>query len=232
MLEVENVSVAYSGVHAVRDLSLQVAEGALTALIGSNGAGKTSLLKAISGLAPTVGGTVTFGGDDITNARPDTIVGRGLIHCPEGRRIFPTLTVEENLRVGGHLHRGQVPTRMKRVYATFPRLEERRRQFGQSLSGGEQQMLAIGRAMMAGPRMLLLDEPSLGLAPVAIETVFEAIERLRGDGTTVLLVEQNAHISLAAADYAYVVERGRVRLEGPAKELATSDEVRRAYLGA
>jgi branched-chain amino acid transport system ATP-binding protein len=232
MLEVDALSVAYGGVHAVRELSLRVGRGQLVTLIGSNGAGKTSLLKAVSGLTKAAHGRVRLDGQDITNARPDAIVAKGLVHCPEGRRIFPKLTVEENLRVGGHLSARELPERIEAMYALFPRLKERRRQHGQSLSGGEQQMLALGRALMSGPRLLLLDEPSLGLAPIAIDAVFAVLTRIRDDGTTVLLVEQNAHLSLAIADYAYVIEQGSLRLEGPAPELAASDEVRRAYLGA
>jgi branched-chain amino acid transport system ATP-binding protein len=232
MLEVRNLSVAYGNVRAVSGMNLTVREGQLVALIGSNGAGKSSLLKAVSGLARAVDGEIRFDGTVVTNARPDQLVRRGLVQCPEGRRIFPRLTVQENLRAGAHLHPGTLAEGMDRAFDLFPRLRERRDQLGQSLSGGEQQMLAIGRALMARPRMLLLDEPSLGLAPVAIEAVFNAIARIRDEGATVLLVEQNAHLSLAIADYAYVMERGAPRLQGKGRDLAASDEVRRAYLGA
>ncbi|MGE0216393.1 ABC transporter ATP-binding protein [Mycolicibacterium sp.] len=231
MLELDNVSIAYNGVKAVKGVSISVVEGSLVTLIGSNGAGKTSLLRAISGLVKVSGGEITFKGTRITNERPNKIVAQRLVHCPEGRHVFPRLSVEENLRAGSHVSRKTSAQVMGEVYALFPRLEERRRQLGQSLSGGEQQMLAIGRALMAQPRMLLLDEPSLGLAPLAVQSVFDAIERIKSLGTTVLLVEQNAHLALKVSDYAYVLERGSLRLQGPSAELADSEEVRKAYLG-
>lgn len=231
MLEVEDVNIAYNGVRAVKGVSITVPEGSLVTIIGSNGAGKTSLLRAISGLTRVSGGEIRFDGSVITNARPDKIVKQRLVHCPEGRHVFPRLTVEENLRAGSHVSRKTVAPIMDEVYALFPRLKERRRQLGQSLSGGEQQMLAIGRALMSQPRMLLFDEPSLGLAPLAVQDVFDAITRIKSLGATVLLVEQNAHLALKVSDYAYVLERGLLRLQGPSAELANSEEVRKAYLG-
>lgn len=231
MLEINDLRVSYGGVEAVRGLSLKVASGTLVTLIGSNGAGKSSTLRAISGLAQISSGTVTMNGADLTNMRPDRIVRQGLVHCPEGRHVFPGLTVEENLRIGGHVRRATAGPRMDEVMDIFPKLRDRRRQLAQSLSGGEQQMVAIGRAIMAEPTMLLLDEPSLGLAPLAIEAVFESLRVIREHGATVLLVEQNAHLALDISDYAYVIERGSLRLEGPSSEVADSEEVRKSYLG-
>jgi branched-chain amino acid transport system ATP-binding protein len=234
LLTVAGLHAYYGEMAALRGVSLHVGEGEIVALLGSNGAGKTTTLRTISGLQRPRQGTVSFGGADITRARPHAIVARGLGHVPEGRRIFPALTVEENLNMGGYLSRRDhavVASRKQRVFDLFPRLAERRRQLGGLLSGGEQQMLAVGRALMNEPRLLALDEPSLGLSPVLVKAVGEVIKRIRASGTAVLMVEQNVRQALALADRAYVLETGRIVLEGPAAELARDPRVQHAYLG-
>ncbi|MBI4271205.1 MAG: ABC transporter ATP-binding protein [Candidatus Rokubacteria bacterium] len=225
---------AYGPVAALRGLDLAVAPGELVCLIGANGAGKTSTLRAISGLLPPTRGRIVFDGREIQGAEPARILEAGLAHCPEGRRVFPYLTVEENLRMGAYVRRDRrgIAEDVERVCAHFPILAERRRQLAGTLSGGEQQMLAIGRALMARPRLILFDEPSLGLAPTVVETTFEIIADIRRRGTTVLMVEQNAYLALRMADRGYVMETGRIVLEGRAAELLADDHVRRAYLGA
>jgi branched-chain amino acid transport system ATP-binding protein len=234
LLTVADLYTYYGHVAAVRGVSLHVDEGEIVALLGSNGAGKTTTLRTISGLQRPRGGTVTLAGADITRAAPHAIVARGLGHVPEGRRIFAALTVEENLNLGGYLSRRDhslVAARKQQVFEMFPRLAERRRQLGGLLSGGEQQMLAVGRAMMNEPRLLALDEPSLGLSPVLVKAVGEVISRIRASGTAILMVEQNARQALALADRAYVLETGRIVLEGPAADLARDPRVQHAYLG-
>jgi branched-chain amino acid transport system ATP-binding protein len=234
LLTVDGLYAYYGEMAALRGVSLHVDEGEIVALLGSNGAGKTTTLRTISGLQRPRRGTVSFGGADITRTRAHAIVAKGLGHVPEGRRIFPALTVEENLNLGGYLSRRDhslVASRKQRVFDLFPRLAERRRQLGGLLSGGEQQMLAVGRALMNEPRLLALDEPSLGLSPVLVKAVGEVITRIRASGTAVLMVEQNARQALALADRAYVLETGRVVLEGPAAELARDPRVQHAYLG-
>lgn len=234
LLTVAGMHSYYGRVAALRGVSLHVGEGEIVALLGSNGAGKTTMLRTISGLQRARSGTVSFGGADITRARAHDIIARGLGHVPEGRRIFGALTVEENLNLGGYLSRrdhGTVAARKQRVFDLFPRLAERRGQLGGLLSGGEQQMLAVGRALMNEPRLLALDEPSLGLSPVMVKTVGEVITRIRASGTAILMVEQNARQALALADRAYVLETGRIVLEGPAASLARDPRVRHAYLG-
>lgn len=240
LLELNNVEVLYDDVILVlRGLSLQVEEGRIAALLGSNGAGKTTTLKAISGLLGVENGEVSqgsirFAGEDIKGQPPDRIVRRGIFQVVEGRHVFEHLTVQENLIAGAHTRgdRQNVTRDIDRVYDYFPRLGERRKQLAGYLSGGEQQMLALGRALMARPRLMLLDEPSLGLAPLLVEGIFEIIRRVNADeGTTILLVEQNARLALSIADYGYVMEGGRVVLEGTAEELTGNEDVREFYLG-
>ncbi len=223
ILTVTDLHAYYGDMAALRGVSLQVGEGEIVALLGSNGAGKTTTLRSISGLHRPRKGSVRFGGADITRERAHNIVAKGLAHVPEGRRIFPALSVEENLNLGGYLSRrdrGTMARRKQQVFELFPRLAERRRQYGGTLSGGEQQMLAIGRALMNEPRLLALDEPSMGLAPVLVRAVGEVIRRIRARGAAILMVEQNARQALALADRAYVLETGRVVIEGPAGDLA------------
>jgi branched-chain amino acid transport system ATP-binding protein len=233
-LEITDLDVMYGRVQALRGLSLRVAEGEIVALLGNNGAGKTSTLAAVSGVVRASGGTVTAFGEDVTRADPWDIVGRGVVHVPEGRRIFSRLTIHENLQLGGYLQKDQsvVAKRIREVYELLPRLAERRQQQGGTLSGGEQQMLAVGRALVAGPRLLMLDEPSMGLAPLVVRQVMELIAEINREGTSVLLVEQNARAALKIAHRAYVVDSGRTTLEGSAAELADDSRVVDAYLGA
>ena len=240
LLEFRNLNVVYdNAIEAVRDVSIMVPEHAIVALLGSNGAGKSTLLKAMSGVlyaedGEVEKGHVVFGGLDLSDARPDEIVLRGIVQVPEGRRIFKTLTVDENLQAGGFSVAAALSReRRQRVYAMFPRLAERRSQIAGYMSGGEQQMLAIGRALMAGPKLLALDEPSLGLAPLIVDRIYEVIAELRREmGVTVLLVEQHAARALEIADYAYVLENGRVVLDGTAAKLARNEDVQEFYLGA
>ncbi|MBD9380407.1 ABC transporter ATP-binding protein [Achromobacter sp. ACM02] len=234
MLKVEDLSVAYGGVQAVRGLSLEVRPGEIAALLGANGAGKSSTLMAIVGSVRPKGGRVIFEGRDITGTPPDRLVTQGISMIPEGARVFARQPVEQNLRLGAYTVRDErvYGERLERVYALFPRLKERRTQLAGTMSGGERQMLAIGRALMSGPRLLLIDEPSLGLSPLLVEQVFDALAALnRDDGLSVLLVEQNMAQALEVAARAYVMQSGRVALSGEAAELAASDEVRKAYLG-
>ncbi|CAB3863600.1 High-affinity branched-chain amino acid transport ATP-binding protein LivF [Achromobacter denitrificans] len=234
MLKVEDLSVAYGGVQAVRAVSLEVRPGEIAALLGANGAGKSSTLMAIVGSVRPKGGRVIFEGRDITGTSPDKLVTQGIAMIPEGARVFARQPVEQNLRLGAYTVRDErvYRERLARVYALFPRLQERREQLAGTMSGGERQMLAIGRALMSGPRLLLIDEPSLGLSPLLVEQVFDALAALnRDDGLSVLLVEQNMAQALEVAARAYVMQSGRVALSGEAAELAASDEVRKAYLG-
>ncbi|WP_454697096.1 ABC transporter ATP-binding protein [Achromobacter aegrifaciens] len=234
MLKVEDLSVAYGGVQAVRGVSLEVRPGEIAALLGANGAGKSSTLMAIVGAVKPKGGRVVFEGRDITGTPPDKLVTQGISMIPEGARVFARQPVEQNLRLGAYTVRDErvYGERLERVYALFPRLKERRAQLAGTMSGGERQMLAIGRALMSGPRLLLIDEPSLGLSPLLVEQVFDALAALnRDDGLSVLLVEQNMAQALEVAARAYVMQSGRVALSGEAAELAASDEVRKAYLG-
>ncbi|GAA2373241.1 ABC transporter ATP-binding protein [Nonomuraea africana] len=233
MLEISGLDVHYDGVHALRGLSLTVGKGEIVALLGNNGAGKTTTLSAVSGLVRPSGGTVVFEGEDITGSAAHKITGRGLVHAPEGRRIFSTLTVHDNLLLGGYLVRDQaeIRRRIDHVYGLLPRLAERRAQQGGTLSGGEQQMLAIGRAMVTGPRLLLLDEPSMGLAPLVVAQVMELIADINASGTAVLLVEQNASAALKIAHRGYVLENGVGTLSGSGDELRSDPRVVEAYLG-
>ena len=234
MLTLEGVVASYGAVAALRGIDLTVAAGELVCLIGANGAGKSSTLRAISGLLRPTAGRIVFDGRDIHAWEPFAILEAGVAHCPEGRRVFPHLTVQENLVMGAYVRRDQraVAEDLERMCTHFPILAERRRQMAGTLSGGEQQMLAIARALMSRPRLVLLDEPSLGLAPATVETTFAIIAGIRREGTTVLMVEQNAFLALRMADRGYVMETGRIVLAGRAADLLADDHVRRAYLGA
>ncbi|WP_035982109.1 ABC transporter ATP-binding protein [Bradyrhizobium sp. STM 3843] len=233
MLEVRDMVCGYGGVTALHGISLEVKAGQLVALIGANGAGKSTTLRAISGLVPLRAGSIRFHGQDIGGVRPPRILAAGLAHCPEGRRVFPHMSVEENLDMGAYLRsdRSEVAADRDRIYSEFPRLAERRKQAAGTLSGGEQQMLAIGRALMSRPRLVMFDEPSLGLAPNIVERTFAIIRRIRDSGTTVLLVEQNAFAALDMCDYAFLLESGRIVLSGSGAELIANEHVRKAYLG-
>jgi len=233
LLEVRDLAVSYGSIEAVRGLSFDVAEGQIVSIIGANGAGKSSTLLALSGLVRPAGGSITFQGADITGHRTDRIVRSGLVQVPEGRAILNPLTVEENLELGAWTRKDRhgIAASMEKVYATFPRLAGRRRQLAGSLSGGEQQMLAIGRALMAEPRLLLLDEPSMGLAPLLVKTIFDTIVAITQVGTTVLLVEQNARQALRISDRAIVLSHGRILREGPSAELLADPVVIEAFLG-
>jgi branched-chain amino acid transport system ATP-binding protein len=234
MLEIRDLVCGYGHVTALKGLTLDVREGRLVALVGANGAGKSTTLRAISGLVPTRSGTIRFAGRDIAGAEPRRILAAGIAHCPEGRRVFPQMTVSENLAMGAYLRRDRagVAADLDRIYGEFPRLAERRHQAAGTLSGGEQQMLAIGRALMGRPKLVLFDEPSLGLAPNIVERMFAVIGAIRDAGTTVLLVEQNAFAALELCDYAYLLETGRIVREGTGQALIADPHVRDAYLGA
>lgn len=233
MLELSNVNLFYGGIHALKGVSLTVNEGELVALLGSNGAGKTSTLRAISGIHPIRSGTITYAGKDLRKVPAHLLIDLGIAHCPEGRQIFNRLSVEENIELGAFRRRDKAEVKRDQewVYSLFPRLAERRRQSGGTLSGGEQQMLAIGRALMSRPRLLLFDEPSLGLAPVIVEQIFQVIGEIKEQGCTVLLVEQNAFQALSVADRAYVLETGSIKLSGTPQELLANEEIKDAYLG-
>jgi branched-chain amino acid transport system ATP-binding protein len=233
VLEISGLCAAYGPIEALRGVDLEVRQGELVCLLGANGAGKSSTLRAISGLLRPTAGRIVFCGRSIAGLEPAAVLAAGIAHCPEGRRVFPYLTVEENLAMGAYVRRDRaaVAADVERVCTHFPILAERRRQAAGTLSGGEQQMLAIGRSLMARPTLILFDEPSLGLAPTVVERTFGIIADIRRQGTTVLMVEQNAHLALQMADRAYVIETGRVVLGGRARDLAADDHVRRAYLG-
>ena len=233
MLAVENLSVNYGAIRALYQVSCRVEQGEIVALIGANGAGKTTILNTISGIVPSMSGTVSFEGEEITRMAAHLIVRKGICQVPEGRRVFGRMSVQENLEMGGFVLHGkhEVAQGIERAFTLFPRLAERRKQDGRTLSGGEQQMLAMGRALMSNPRLLLLDEPSMGLAPMLVEKIFEIVVEINKTGTTIMLVEQNASMALSIAHRAYVLETGEVVLSGDAKELARTPEVRKAYLG-
>jgi branched-chain amino acid transport system ATP-binding protein len=232
VLELREVVCCYGQVMALKGISLTVAKGQLVALIGANGAGKTTTLKAISGLLHPTAGTILFDGHDITRSSPRAILSLGIAHCPEGRHVFPEMTVLENLEMGSYLRtdRREIATDMMRIFEQFPRLAERRQQAAGTLSGGEQQMLAIGRALMSRPKLILFDEPSLGLAPNIVERTFDIVTSIRASGTTVLMVEQNASAALDMCDHAYLLESGSLALEGTGRELIDNPHVRQAYL--
>ncbi len=233
MLILDNVSVSYGAIEALRGISMRVEQGEVVTLIGANGAGKTTTLRTITGLLTPSEGTVTFEGDEIHGTPTHKLVARGISMSPEGRGVFANLTVRENLQMGAYLqtNRAQIASDMERCFKMFPRLKERETQKAGTLSGGEQQMLAMGRALMSRPRLLLLDEPSLGLAPLVVHTIFEAIDEIRSKGTTILLVEQNAHAALKHSDRAYVLETGCITMEGPSANLANDPRIKEAYLG-
>lgn len=233
LLTVTNLQVSYGGIEALKGISFNVEEGQIVTLIGANGAGKSTTLRAISGLVPIKAGGITFEGRDITSLTTTQIVKEGIVMVPEGRRVFPNLTVLENLKIGAFLRKDQneVNKSIDYVYERFPRLQERHWQMAGTLSGGEQQMLAVGRALMARPRLVMMDEPSLGLAPLVVRDIFHIIKRLAEEGITVLLIEQNANAALRAADVGYVLETGRITLTGSGQELLTNQAVRDAYLG-
>jgi branched-chain amino acid transport system ATP-binding protein len=233
MLEIRNLSVHYGGIHALQGIDIDVPEGKIVTLIGANGAGKSTTLRSIVGLVKTSGGNVAWNGERLTGLATKDIVSRGIVLVPEGRRIFPNLTVEENLKLGayGRNDKPGIAADEERVFALFPRLKERVRQKGGTLSGGEQQMLAVARALMTKPKLLMMDEPSLGLAPLVVKMIFDIIKTINAEGTTVLLIEQNAKAALEVANYGYVLETGRIILEGKGRDLLADDRVRKAYLG-
>ena len=234
MLEIKDLHVFYGAIHALKGVSLTVADGELVSLIGANGAGKTTTLHAISGLLPAASGSILLDGTDLQKVPANTIIGLGMAHVPEGRHVFARMTVEENLRMGAYILRDQkrISENLERVYGHFRRLKERRRQLAGTLSGGEQQMLSTGRALMTDPKIVLMDEPSMGLSPLLVKEIFSIIQELHKSGITILLVEQNAKMALAVSDRAYVLETGTISMEGPAAERAADDRVRKAYLGA
>lgn len=232
MLNAEHINVYYGRIHAVKDVSFHVNEGEIVALIGANGAGKSTTLKTVSGLLHSKTGKIEFMGKDISKTESYKLVPMGLAHVPEGRRVFLQMTVKENLEMGAYTQNpADTEKDVEDVFTRFPRLRERQNQIAGTLSGGEQQMLAIGRAMMSHPKLLILDEPSMGLAPILVGQIFDIIKELHKSGTTILLVEQNAEMALAVADRAYVMENGKITLTGTGKELAESDDIKRAYLG-
>ena len=234
MLEIKDLNVFYGAIHALKGVSLTVGDGELVSLIGANGAGKTTTLHTISGLLHAASGSVMLDGEDLQKVHANTIINLGLAHVPEGRHVFARMTVEENLRMGAYIIKDQkkIAENLEKVYGHFPRLKERYRQLAGTLSGGEQQMLATGRALMTDPKIVLMDEPSMGLSPLLVKEIFAIIEELHKSGITILLVEQNAKMALAVSDRAYVLETGTISMEGKASDLAADDRVRKAYLGA
>lgn len=231
MLKAENLNVYYGNIHALKGISLEVYKDEIVALIGANGAGKSTTLKTVSGLLRTKTGSITLMNEDITHSEAHTLVSKGLAHVPEGRRVFLQMTVQENLEMGAYTHPQYMKLTLQDVYERFPRLKHRKNQIAGTLSGGEQQMLAMGRALMSHPKLLMLDEPSMGLAPILVQQIFDIIKELHRTGTTILLVEQNAEMALGIADRAYVLESGRITLSGTGKELAASESIKKAYLG-
>ena len=232
ILKVDNINVYYGAIHAIKGISFEVNEGEIVTLIGANGAGKSTTLQTVSGLLRSRTGSIEFNGENISHVPAHKLVYKGLAQVPEGRRIFLQMSVEENLEMGAFTQKNAgIDANLESVYEQFPRLSERKKQIAGTLSGGEQQMLAMGRALMSHPKLLMLDEPSMGLAPILVEQIFDIIRQLHKNGTTILLVEQNAQMALSVADRAYVLETGKITLSGTGKELAESDEVRKAYLG-
>ncbi|MEA5047296.1 MAG: ABC transporter ATP-binding protein [Eubacteriales bacterium] len=231
MLSIRDLKVSYGGIEAVKGISFDVPKGHIVTLIGANGAGKSSTLRAIAGLVKPRGGVIEFEGDNITGKDTTAIVSRGITLVPEGRRIFPDLTVYENLRVGAYMRKDDITPDINWVYELFPRLKERSWQAGGTLSGGEQQMLAVGRALMSRPKLMMMDEPSLGLAPLIVRDIFSIIKEINKRGVTILLIEQNANMALSTADTGYVMETGRITMTGPGKELLVNEAVKAAYLG-
>ncbi|HOG01204.1 MAG TPA: ABC transporter ATP-binding protein [Clostridia bacterium] len=231
LLQVDSIEVFYGRIRAVKGVSFEVREGEIVSLIGANGAGKSTILKTVSGLIRPKTGKIEFLGQDITKAEPHAIVRRGIAHVPEGRRVFARMSVMENIEMGAYVHGKAAEEELENAFARFPRLRERRRQLAGTLSGGEQQMLAMARALMSKPALMMMDEPSMGLSPILVEQIFDIISELRAAGTTILLVEQNANKALRITDRTYVLETGRVTLSGESRTLLESDEVKRAYLG-
>lgn len=231
ILNVENINVYYGAIHAIKGISFTVNEGEVVTLIGANGAGKSTTLQTVSGLLRSRTGSITFMGENVSHVPAHKLVYKGMAQVPEGRRIFLQMTVRENLDMGAFTQKGDIEESLERVYAQFPRLKEREKQIAGTLSGGEQQMLAMGRALMSHPKLLMMDEPSMGLAPILVDQIFEIIQSLHKAGTTILLVEQNAQKALRVADRAYVLETGRIVMSGTGKELSASPEVQKAYLG-
>ena len=231
MLKIDNLKVNYGGIEAVKGISLEVEEGSIVTLIGANGAGKSTTLRTIAGLVPARSGTITFMDKNITGLPTNEIVSRGITLVPEGRKVFPDLTVLENLKIGAYLRKDKLDEDIRWVYSLFPRLEERSWQAAGTLSGGEQQMLAVGRALMSRPKLMMMDEPSLGLAPLVVKGIFDIIKEVNKQGVTILLIEQNANMALHVADKGYVLETGRITLSGPGKDLLKDEAVKKAYLG-
>lgn len=234
MLKLENVEVSYGAVHAIHEASMEVRDGEIVSLIGANGAGKTTILRTITGLKKADSGSITYQDVELLKEEPSKIITFGMAHVPEGRHVFPRMTVEENLQMGGYTKKNQENLQeiLKEVYEKFPRLKERRKQLAGTLSGGEQQMLAVGRALMGSPSIILMDEPSMGLSPLLVKEIFHIIKEVHKQGITVLLVEQNAKMALAIADRAYVLETGKITLSGTGRELLNNEKVKKAYLGA
>jgi len=234
MLKVTNLKVSYGGIEALKGISFDVEQGQIVTLIGANGAGKSTTLRSISGLVTPAGGSINFMGHDITSHNPQRIVAEGIVQVPEGRRVFANLTVKENLKIGAYLRKDkdEIENSIRDIYRRFPRLKEREWQLAGTLSGGEQQMLAVGRAMMAKPKLMMMDEPSLGLAPLVVKDIFSIIRDLKSEGITILLIEQNANAALRCADYALVMETGRITLTGTGEELLNNPKVKEAYLGS
>lgn len=230
-LRIEDLSVAYGGIQAVKNVTLDIPKGKIVTLIGSNGAGKSTILRSIAGIVKPKSGNISFCGENITGISPDKIVSRGITLVPEGRRVFPNLTVLENLKIGAYTRKDNLSDDIEMVYNLFPRLRERHWQLAGTLSGGEQQMLAVGRALMAKPELIMMDEPSLGLAPLVVKDIFSIIERINAEGITVLLIEQNANLALRVCHKAYVLETGNITLEGTGAELLANDKIKEAYLG-
>lgn len=233
MLEIKNLNVSYGAIHAIHDVSLTVNDGEIVSLIGANGAGKTTILHTITGLKKAESGSMIYDGHDLTKTEPSQIITLGMAHVPEGRHIFPAMTVAENLEMGAYIRNDKdgIQKSVKEVFERFPRLKERRKQLAGTLSGGEQQMLAVGRALMSNPKIILMDEPSMGLSPLLVKEIFHIIQEVHKQGITVLLVEQNAKMALSIADRAYVLETGSISMSGDAKELLNNEQVKKAYLG-
>ena len=231
ILNIENINVYYGQIHALKDVSLKVNEGEIVALIGANGAGKTTTLRTVSGLLRSKTGSIKFMGNDISHTEAHKLVSMGVAHVPEGRHVFLQMTVQENLEMGAYTNSANLKEGLEDVYERFPRLKHRMNQIAGTLSGGEQQMLAMGRALMSKPKLMMLDEPSMGLSPILVQQIFDIIKELHESGATILLVEQNAEMALNIADRAYVLESGRIKLAGTGAELASSDEIKKAYLG-
>ncbi len=231
MLKIENLKVSYGAIEAVKGISLEVPDGKIVTLIGSNGAGKSTTLRAVTGLVPSAGGSITYNGTDITNAATDKIVSNGITLSPEGRKVFPDLTVLENIKIGAYLRHDSLKSDIEWMFDLFPRLKERSWQLAGTLSGGEQQMLAVARALMARPTLLMLDEPSLGLAPLVVRDIFDIIKKVNDSGISILLIEQNANMALKIADIGYVMETGRITMKGSGAELLANPDIKKAYLG-